>query len=356
MSIESDTHHYEAWLRKNCRVVEEDLDYKHRRMRKNAFVFLRATYYRWSRNIAEWCPEIARAPRVLSVGDAHTENFGTWRDREGRLVWGINDFDEAAVMPYTLDLVRLATSAALAPKRRAAPHHACSAILAGYRDGLTEPRPTLLDEQERWMRPFATVSDGDRKRFWKEVRTYPDAEPPRKVAHGLADHLPKRAEVLRFCTRVKGGGSLGRPRYLVVAAWRGGKILREAKALVPSAWDWANGNAVELARVLQLSSGRFRSPDPWLGADGPFIYRRVASDSHKVDLGDAAGTYLNLGLLRAMGFDLGAIHAAHGRRQDRILHDLRRRRRGWLERAAEAAADAVTSDFREWRKVTRGGR
>ena len=23
------------------------------------------------------------------------ENFGTWRDAEGRLIWGINDFDEA---------------------------------------------------------------------------------------------------------------------------------------------------------------------------------------------------------------------------------------------------------------------
>ena len=31
----------------------------------------------------------------LSVGDLHVENFGTWRDSEGRLIWGINDFDEA---------------------------------------------------------------------------------------------------------------------------------------------------------------------------------------------------------------------------------------------------------------------
>ena len=56
----------------------------------------------------------AFAPQVLAVGDLHTENFGTWRDGEGRLVWGINDFDEVAVMPYTLDLVRLAASARMA--------------------------------------------------------------------------------------------------------------------------------------------------------------------------------------------------------------------------------------------------
>jgi uncharacterized protein (DUF2252 family) len=51
---------------------------------------------------------------VLAVGDLHLENFGTWRDGLGRLAWGINDFDEAYPLPYTHDLVRLATSAFLA--------------------------------------------------------------------------------------------------------------------------------------------------------------------------------------------------------------------------------------------------
>src|SRR5262249_16266210 len=149
-----------------------------------------ATYYRWARKIGTWCPEVAEAPLVLSVGDTHTENFGTWRDGEGRLVWGINDFDEAAVMPYTLDLVRLATSVALAPSRRTAVNGACSAILSGYRHGLVDPRPTLLDEQELWMRPFVACSDDDRKKFWQEVSKYPDAEPPQKVARALERSLP----------------------------------------------------------------------------------------------------------------------------------------------------------------------
>ena len=51
---------------------------------------------------------------MLAVGDIHLENFGTWRDADGRLVWGVNDFDEAAEMPYALDLIRLATSALVA--------------------------------------------------------------------------------------------------------------------------------------------------------------------------------------------------------------------------------------------------
>src|SRR5678815_4397261 len=79
-----------------------------------AFVFLRGTYYAWARQLPAALPELMGAPRVTAIGDLHLENFGTWRDAEGRLAWGINDFDEASVLPYTNDLVRLATSVGLA--------------------------------------------------------------------------------------------------------------------------------------------------------------------------------------------------------------------------------------------------
>jgi uncharacterized protein (DUF2252 family) len=119
MSFEDDNRDYETWLRAECkrvgcRAVEADLRYKHQRMKESAFVFLRATFFRWAKRIENLCPELAAAPAVLSVGDTHVENFGTWRDAEGRLVWGINDFDEAALIPYPFDLVRLATSIRLA--------------------------------------------------------------------------------------------------------------------------------------------------------------------------------------------------------------------------------------------------
>lgn len=77
MSFKSDNAAFEAWLREQCSVVEEDLEYKHRRMAKNSFVFLRATFFRWAKQIEALCAELETAPRVLSVGDTHTENFGT---------------------------------------------------------------------------------------------------------------------------------------------------------------------------------------------------------------------------------------------------------------------------------------
>src|SRR5262249_40563555 len=70
-----------------------------------------------------------------------------WRDAQGHLVWGVNDFDEAAHMPYAFNLVRLAASASLAPNLRVGKKRA-AAILTGYRAGLRAPQPMLLDEHQ----------------------------------------------------------------------------------------------------------------------------------------------------------------------------------------------------------------
>jgi aminoglycoside/choline kinase family phosphotransferase len=100
--LHADIAAYERWLRKQCTVVERDLQLKHERTRKSAFDFLRASYFHWARTIEQICPDLAHAPKALCVGDTHVENFGTWRDAQARLVWGINDFDEATTMPYPL--------------------------------------------------------------------------------------------------------------------------------------------------------------------------------------------------------------------------------------------------------------
>src|SRR5438046_881499 len=116
MNILGATTQYEEWMAGQTRLVKPDLTYKHARMRKSPFEFLRATYYRWIQLWKELCVTEVSAPAVLAVGDLHIENFGTWRDAEGRLNWGINDFDEAFPLPYTFDLVRLGSSARLAIK------------------------------------------------------------------------------------------------------------------------------------------------------------------------------------------------------------------------------------------------
>ncbi|HEY8337818.1 MAG TPA: DUF2252 family protein [Tardiphaga sp.] len=349
MSFRKDNADYEAWLATQCDVVAADIRRKHKRMGDSPFMFLRATYFRWAKKIEGLCPTLADAPRVLAVGDTHVENYGTWRDTEGRLVWGLNDFDEAASMPYVFDLVRLAASARLAPGMRIGRSAIAQAILAGYREGLAHPRPALLDQRESWMRPYAIGSEESSGKFWNDMRKLPDATPPRRVARALRQSLPRDAEIVRFCSRVAGGGSLGRPRFVVIAQTEGGLALREAKALVPSAWIWAQGRKTDVSHLRALAFGRYRAPDPFLDVDGNFVIRRIAPDSHKIELGKHAGTTLKARLLGAMARDLAAIHAASPVGAKALRKDLRKRPRGWLDAAAKTMAAAVQQDFRTWK-------
>ena len=87
MKFKKATKRYEAWLGERLSLIPADLTLKHSRMEEAPFPFLRATFYRWAQLWPEIRSNIAKAPRVLAVGDLHVENFGTWRDAEGRLIW-----------------------------------------------------------------------------------------------------------------------------------------------------------------------------------------------------------------------------------------------------------------------------
>ncbi|MEH1012081.1 DUF2252 domain-containing protein [Micromonospora sp. CPCC 206060] len=54
-----------------------------------------------------------RTSRVWIHGDLHAENFGTYMNGSGQLVFNVNDFDEAYVGPFSWDLKRFVASVAL---------------------------------------------------------------------------------------------------------------------------------------------------------------------------------------------------------------------------------------------------
>ncbi len=99
------------------------------------------------------------------------------------------------------------------------------------------------------------------------------------------------------------------------------------------------------SRFLDLARGTFRSPDPFLDVRHRFIVRRIAADLDKIEFGKDPS--VSLELLTAMGFDLGAIHAAD-RRRDKVHKDLRQRSGDWLHDAATAAMQTVREDFAKW--------
>lgn len=90
---------------------------KFRKMAASAFAFYRGTaclFYNDLGRERHGGPYLdERTGRVWIHGDLHAENFGTYMDANGRLIFNVNDFDEAYVGPFTWDLKRLAASLAL---------------------------------------------------------------------------------------------------------------------------------------------------------------------------------------------------------------------------------------------------
>jgi len=72
------------------------------------------------------------AERIWIHGDLHVENFGTYLNSDGRLVFDINDFDEAYVGRFTWDLQRFAASLALVAWQKALPEDAIRKLIARY--------------------------------------------------------------------------------------------------------------------------------------------------------------------------------------------------------------------------------
>lgn len=354
-SFVSDNTAFEAWLGQHCDIDRDGLELKHEKMSDDPFPFLRATYFRWATTIGRLCPELAKAPGVLAVGDIHIENFGTWRNVEQRLVWGINDFDEAARMPYPFDLVRLVTSARLASGKKIRPRTIARAILAGYRQGIKDPRPTLLDQERTWMNKFLRTTEAERLEFredMKKLRTregLTEKKVPAPARHGLMEALPKGLAP-EFARRRAGAGSLGRPRFVAIAEWHGGLVVREAKAQVPSAWDWAHARRGARSRLIDAARSVSRSPDPHLEADGHFVFRRLAADANKIELKDLDEEALEANLFETMGFDLGSFHGGNPTDARAIMKDLPRRGI-WLHHAAEQAEEQVLRDHEEWEKT-----
>jgi hypothetical protein len=341
---------YDAWLRGQTKAVEADIRRKHAIMREDAFVFLRGTFFRWAETIEAICPDLVEAPEVLAVGDSHVENFGVWRDAEGRLIWGVNDFDEAARMPYAFDLVRLAASATLARAGEDIKvRDICAAILTGYRAHLAAPSPFVLDEEHAWMRDVAMATPERRAKFWREIDELTDCAVPVEYAARLRAVLPANTTQLRFAARVSGVGSLGRPRYVAVARWQGGRIVREAKALVPSAWNEFRGRPTTRSYYVETAAGAYRSPDPFLSGEKGILVRRLAPDSRKLDLNRMTGLGSQIRMLEAMGAEIANVHAGSRKIVKAIADDLAGRDPDWLRNAARAAAKAVETDFEAWK-------
>ena len=354
MDILKATAEYERWLRHHVDVVEADLRLKHAHMAADLFSFFRGTFYRWTMLWQETCPDLARAPSLLAIGDLHVENFGTWRDHEGRLIWGVNDVDEATTMPYTVDLVRLATSALVAKREEhltIKPKAACAAILDGYVAALKSGgQPYVLEEQYPGLRAWAMSAERNPDAFWAKVTASPPARAPASVASLLKAALPDRRLRMRTVHRVAGLGSLGRPRYVAIASWEGALIAREAKALLPSAYDWALGRKAEKVRCQDILDRAVRCPDPYFHVTDDWLVRRIGPHCSRIEMSWLPKERDEARLLHAMGHETANVHLGSRGARAGILRHLAKQPKEWLFTAARAMAKAIKADWKIWRE------
>jgi len=355
VKIAKATTDYEAWLGKHVILLPADLRRKHAAMSEGVFPFLRATFYRWMQLWPEVCAAENKAPRVLAVGDLHVENFGTWRDVEGRLVWGINDFDEVYPLPYTIDLVRLAASAHIAirdARLKIAARDACDAILVGYQKSLKAGgRPIVLAEEHDWLRSMVTGVLRDPVQYWAKLDALPawKGRVPKSARRAVERLLPESELEYRIVHRIAGLGSLGRERYVAIAVYRGAKVAREAKALAPSACVWAAaGKASERIHYQEALDHSIRAIDPFVHLKGRWIVRRLAPDCSRIELSHMPKERDVSRLLQAMGFETANVHLGTPRATQAIRRDLRKRSSHWLHDAAAAMVKATTADWQEW--------
>jgi len=107
---------------------------KYRKMAKDPHAFYRGTACLFFNDVTGESDDWAShgAERIWIHGDLHVENFGTYLNSDGRLVFDINDFDEAYVGRFTWDLQRFAASLALIGWQKALPDDAIRKLIARY--------------------------------------------------------------------------------------------------------------------------------------------------------------------------------------------------------------------------------
>jgi hypothetical protein len=372
-SIFESTRAYQAWMRKRTDVSKRLLKAKHRKMATGAFPFLRATFYRWVEQWPEICPRLAARDRdvLLAVGDLHVENFGVWRDSQGTLVRGVNDFDDACELPFTSDLVRLAVSALLAADAadvNVSANRICTLLLRGYRTGLRAGGDPIMVSDGRHP-ALVTLTRGTQERrtkFWKEKLDPTDnpeigaRELPEGLEHMFRASFSRGAHLtFRAQKSPRGLGSLGRRRFTAVETFKNGmRDAREAKALVPSALYWYAGQDDMPSQTATLLQHAVRVPDPHFQVHDEWLIRQLAPDVAKIDMPENARDRrlaLAPALLQLMGQETANIHL--GSRSRMVLEKLLNRvdqDKLWFATATERMAVCTREDHAQWAKHHQG--
>lgn len=229
---------------------------KFEKLTQSPFIFFRGTADLFYRDLFGTDADKAI---VLCMGDVHLENYGVMETEDGHLIWGLNDFDEAAFAPFSWDVKRGATSAVLAaqeneayaPKRFKLAAAFTKAYLKTIYKGLDEKQPGYKTKKapkiikdlikkakevdtQNWLKADYLDPDADRPKFQLTAEIQPftpeaskslSAEIQQALDHyrtslkDLNQPIPQAIKVLDVATKVGSGtGSIGLWRYYALVA------------------------------------------------------------------------------------------------------------------------------------------
>jgi uncharacterized protein (DUF2252 family) len=297
-------------------------------------------------------PHLADGPggKGWLVGDLHLENFGAYRPegfandaQRHKVVFAVNDFDDAFIGPQRLDVLRLLTSTLLAardwglstPAMREAGEVVLSGVVLGRAQGkagrppkavrdllskaTARTRRELLDERTRPTRKGRRFLLGPRYRSLgfrgQRLARAAFARYIRQVPLDLRGQAESwNIEDLAF--RVAGTGSLGRARIAVLVAGKGGPhggwFFEMKEQGTPAGKSFASA-AVESGarRVLSALHACLERPPRMAGTTKfggrPMLVRRLMPQEDTLDLGGLSSGERE-GALAYLGALTGALH------------------------------------------------
>ena len=275
---------------------------KYRNMRTSPFVFLRGTCHLFYQRLQK-SPLFTNAPLTWNCGDMHIENFGSYKGDNRLVYFDMNDFDEAALAPLTLELVRLLTSIIVGAESLAiTPEEAlalCDTLIDAYSKtlqlgkagwveretshGIIHRLLTDLELRDRasYLNKRTTLKGRGKARCrqinidGKKALSVTDQQRS-DVTDVIAQYAaqqpnPDFFKVIDVARRIAGTGSLGVDRFIILVEGKGspdGNYLLDLKNALPSAlaanikqkqpkWDNEAQRVVTIQRRMQAVSMAF---------------------------------------------------------------------------------------------------
>jgi len=376
----------------------ERLAMKYAHLRASPFVFLRGTCHLFYDRLPHDAV-LAGAPAGWLCGDAHLENFGSYKGDNRLVYFDLNDFDEAALAPVTWDLVRFLSSVLVAGDGLLAGAGKADALCKAFVDAYAG---ALVAGKARWIerdtanglvrdllgtlkaRSRSDLLDHrtDRKGRGRLIRCdgkralKADDEARARVTRlidtfAATQDKPGFFKLLDVARRIAGTGSLGVERFIVLVEGKGspdGNYLLDLKQALPSslsphlklaqpAWPSQAHRVVGLQRRMQAVSMAFLHPIvPADDTASSCVLRGLQPSEDRVSLG-AAGTSLEQ--VRGVIGDMGQLIAwaqlrsagRQGSAAADALVDFGGSAKSWggdLLAAAHACAAQVRSDWRDY--------